>query len=272
MVFYKCFLEEKAAAEKRHQSLVDEVRQKVLQLENNQKQLIKQNKWLTSTVLNQQNELNDLKQQQLSGNLIINGIPECEASPTHTSHLVKSIVVGLGVNCTEEDIIEARRLGRQSSDTENPSKRSILVKFSGIDLKRKIIVAKRKIPQLNCAGLTYNGKNIGTERDVIYINEDLTPLNANLYRQARNLRKNGQLKFVWIGRGGSVLVREKEGLPYQRIRDEGQLKKFSQAIVDVEMSDPAADAGDDTDNPARPIMDNGESFAGRRLRERKKIV
>lgn len=266
MLFYKSFEAEKLAAEKRHLALVEEVRKKIDLLVKENKRLLKENRILSKTVVNLSDDVNDVKQLMLEKNLIVNGIPEFETTPNDTAALITTIFTGLGVEVNESNIEEVARLGKKPNDTV--AKRSILVKLNSASIKHKIIKAKREWTRkspLNCATLTYNGKEIGSASDNIYINQDLTHHNANLYREARRLKKNGSVEYAWISQLGSVLVREKEGLPAQRIRNEAQLKMFYKFDADMEVEETEDENGTDIGRSTEPT----ESFAGRRVRKQK---
>ena len=61
------------------------------------------------------------------------------------------------------------------NEKEKGNVRPILVKLKKIETKNVVMMAKKEM-HLNCSLFKYNEIALGTERDGIYINEELTPM------------------------------------------------------------------------------------------------
>ena len=124
-------------------------------------------------------KLDTLEQSQRMNNLIIHGISENEEE--HTSDLViKTIKEELDINLEKEDIDDSYHIGK--SETSYKSGTPILVKFTKRNVRSQIYKAKFKLR---------------SRKNSIYINEDLTKKNSELYTKVRALRKEGIILKTW---------------------------------------------------------------------------
>lgn len=108
---------------------------------------------------------------------------------------------------SETDIAAVHRL------PSGPNKIApILVQVHKVSIEEQCICARTKLPQL-------------AEEDSfprLYINENLTRANKELYRLARLKGKEKGFKFVWT-RNGRVLARKEEGRPIIHIDSKADL-------------------------------------------------
>lgn len=254
-VIFDFFQNTLAVAEKsandRHTQLVTNLKSMLSVIIADQVKLRKENEQLKCEVLSLRQGLSELQQQSLEKNLIINGVAEVEKSPSDTSVLVNGIFTALGVQLNSDDVIEVQRLGK---NIDPAKKRPILVKLRNVRDKRKIITAKREMArknkvQLNCSQLNLVNVKVGGVNDLIYINEDLSQHNSQLYSEARQLKKSGVFQFTWVNEG-VIFVRKKEKMPAHRIYHVSDLKKISAPVLDSEMEN-AYEAGENLDHSTK---------------------
>ena len=122
----------------------------------------------------------------------------------------------LEVSLNEEDIEKASRIGKNKAD--KPKK--ILIQFRKEETKEQIY-RKRKILKNNPEG-------------EFYINEDLTPLTAELFHKTRKCVKRKNLKSCWTYRG-NIYVKEDETSKPLLIINETALQKY-EAFLDISRS------------------------------------
>lgn len=163
--------------------------------------------------------MNALEQDKLSTNVIVRGIPEVEENDSDKLHTVASSVVE-SLNVTAR-IAKVSRIGKTNTEAPRPIK----IQFHDDKMQSDVLRAKRAL-NLNCAQLKVNEAPIGSESDIVFINEDLTPENARLYRAVREIKKKGKIKFAWT-RNGQVLARICEGSKVTRINTEDDIRQLN---------------------------------------------
>lgn len=218
-----------------------------LQIEHNL--LLKQHKTLQLDFLQLKSEVSDIAQQNLSSNVIINGVPEIETTDSELDQLVQNVFSGLNL-ATSAEVVDNKRLGKKSDDPN--VKRSILVKLGNSSLKTAVIKAKRGTKDFNCGLINFKNKKLGSANEQIYINEQLSPYKAYLYSEVRKLKKSGTVKYAWIN-NGTVLVREKDKGRVQQISHEGDLVKLWRIndTVNGAEYDTMEESGDEIEAPQK---------------------
>lgn len=166
---------------------------------------------LNTNLFSVQARVNYLDTVICSRSVSIVGVPsEEEETPTSLIKVVKKIFGAVKVSFTERDIDDIFRIGRD--------KKVIKVEFIS-KLKRRELVAAARNTELtgNVIGL-----NSG---DRISVFEYLSPQNASLHREAKELRKGGAVEFAWV-KNGRVFVKEKEGRKAVLVKTVQDLLKF----------------------------------------------
>jgi hypothetical protein len=133
---------------------------------------------LTSTVQGLTVQLNELKQTQLSQNIIINGIPaNIILDKSHICQLAQQLEVNLSL----ENVLNVKKIRTKKAALT-------MVTFATKDIRDTILLARR--------GKSLFSDEIGLgefqqERYQIYMQEDLTSANQELLYHARRLKKYG---------------------------------------------------------------------------------
>jgi hypothetical protein len=92
------------------------------------------------------------------------------------------------------------------------------VRFTRSTLVREILEARRVKRNVSTADIGWSDP----PNYSIYVNESLTAHNRKLYSKARDLKKSGKLKYLWV-RGGKIFGRKEDGSERFVLRTEEDL-------------------------------------------------
>ena len=151
-------------------------------------------------------QIDSLEQYTRRNSLRVQGIPEKETEDT-CEEVLKIVNETLGVNppIAPSDIDRVHRVGPHSTNRSGP--RPVIIKMATYRARARIFKERAKLR--HCP-------------DRIFINEDLTKLRSNLFRKARQHRKDGKLSDCWTY-DGNILVKTSNG-KIVRVTDEEQLQ------------------------------------------------
>lgn len=170
---------------------------------------------VNETITDLEKQLDQLNRAALATHAVILGVPSSK-----DEDLKKVITdITLAVKCTlpEDAIVETKRL--VSKDGEQTGKPvPIKVIFSDTSYNKK------------CHGLllssTIGSNNTGTGGSRIILRDELTSFGMTLLKQARVVQEAADLKFVWPGRDGVILVRATDNSKVEKIRNAKDLQKL----------------------------------------------
>jgi hypothetical protein len=154
---------------------------------------------LLKTHINQlENKIEILERRQIANDIIIDGVPERISE--NCTQLIQQIGKELNLKINESMINDCHRIGFNKN---NESPRKILVSFTNHQDKVNILKARQIVRN-------FSTKCMGIQPDVpIYIRENLTSKGNKLFKEARELRKQLNFKFVWT-KNGLVFLRKNE--------------------------------------------------------------
>lgn len=134
---------------------------------------------LEEQVANLTHELDDLKQYSRRDSIRITNPAWKETTGENTDQMVLDFIANdLGIrNFSSRLISRSHRAGRPKEDG---SPRPVLVKFVGYRAREEVFKARKRLPR------------------GIYINEDLTHANNQLYALARQMKKDNDLEDTWV--------------------------------------------------------------------------
>lgn len=173
-----------------------------------------------------------INQQALSSNLEIAGILETESEDT--KEIVSKIIANLGFE-TPNIVRSAYR--RKTKSTASGLPKPIIVSLVDKGIRDKILVASRKVRNLNTSIITNPINSTGessesntglasnSEIRPIYINEHLTDFNKYLLARSKQLYRKNKLFSVYV-RNGFILARTEESSSEIRIVKAAQLDEF----------------------------------------------
>lgn len=194
-------------------SRIDKMELKVNQIDIN-------NRNVKNEVQILQQQVNSLKQDALSTDIMIRNIPEDNSYEDKLVEIVQLLLQEMKYT-KPVNICPVQRVGTLV-ESEKRQQRPIIVKFASRSEMNDILSAKKKVI-INCSQVLYGNKPIGTADQVIYFDERLTKANSDLYYQARLLRKKGVVKYAWL-RNGVVHVRRSDSSSAVKILDQQQCR------------------------------------------------
>lgn len=176
-----------------------------------------------------------INQQALSSNLEIAGV--LETSAEDIKEIAAKIITNLGFE-TPNVVKSAYRRNTKSTSSGLP--KPIIVSIVDKGIRDKILVASRKIKNLNSTIITNpststednnestssNATVINTPARPIYINEHLTDFNKYLLARAKQLYRNNKLYSVYVRNGFVIARTEDNNSPEIRILKSSQLDEF----------------------------------------------
>lgn len=144
------------------------------------------------------------KQEKLMKTIEIANVPITEGEDL--LGIAANICQVIGVTLESSDVKEICRMpNNYSSKSQCPP--LICVKLCNKQKRNEIMANKKGKKELTTARLNMATDNVRSSN--IYIKELLTKRNRHLFKQARDLKRDGKLKFAWF-RDGRLLVRKTE--------------------------------------------------------------
>lgn len=243
----------------------------------------------------------NLQQSALSLDIVIKGMPEIEQNNNDLQVLLQTLFTKM--DCAEHlnDVTDVRRIGKPpaAAASTSTSARPIVIKMRNVDCKQTILKLKRK-KNISCADIVVNNNAIGTAKQIIYMDERLTPELSTLYYEARKLKQKGAYKYVWV-RNGNIFLRKNDSDKAVKINDVAQISQLlhhqpksvknkrsrsspsddegssssTNSSYDTEMDtedddDIGSDSGTKSGKKTDKKVDNNASTIGRRTKQRKK--
>ena len=164
--------------------------------------------YLTQQIEDLQTRCDDLEQQGRKASMRVFGVPE--NTPGTTDEKILSLINGnmkMQLPIVLEDIEVSHRVGPtrpppstgdqnalpQDGDPNTVTKhpRAILVKFAIRRVKSRVMEERKTLKDNHCKDT--NGRD-----SRVYIQDDLTKRRANMYYQARQLKRAGSIKDTWV--------------------------------------------------------------------------
>ncbi|XP_077864342.1 polycystin-1-like protein 2 [Saccoglossus kowalevskii] len=159
------------------------------------------------------NETNELQQYTRRNNLEIAGIIEEENE--NTDDIVVKVAAAAGVTISPNDIDISHRLPRRSN-SRNHQPTSIIVKFVRRTIRNELYKSKKHLKNRSACNIEFASNNR------IYINENLTPTNKQIFFEANQRRNEKRWKFIWTT-NGKIYTRKEAGHPAIRIAKLGDI-------------------------------------------------
>lgn len=170
-----------------------------------------ENARLNTKLNNIENNLDEMQQNKIKNNIIINGVYEVE------NENMEDVLINIGkmiyVDIRTTDIISAER--KMTSSDASGMPRSIIIKLNNTKKRDQILTNQKQ----------RNNYNINNDHRPIYISEQITPRKQHLCKIARDLKRNGIIKFIWV-KNGDILIRKTENSKTVSIKHFDQLTKL----------------------------------------------
>jgi hypothetical protein len=175
------------------------------------------NSTLNDRLSDLETQLNVLEQNTLKNTVEIHGIPILNGEVP--SAIVCKIGLALGIRIEAIDIESSYRIGKvRQNSLNNPP---LVVKFARINLADEFVKSRRVKRNLSLSDL-----DLGISSDKqVYVNESLSPHYRKLFNLAKDLKRNGKLKYLWV-RGGRLYARKSDGGEKYIIRNENDIENL----------------------------------------------
>ena len=188
---------------------------KVNMLMDKNKELSDQLKEMKEETSSSNLQIDYIERNLKSRNVEISGVPYVQNE--NVFDLAMKVITKIDPHMRGDDIEYVRRL-KKKGNNKDIIQGSILVRFKNIN-KRNYIFRNKK----NLAEAKLNSEDTNITK--VFINENLTPKNKNMFYKANCFRKDKNWKFVWTN-NGVVYLREKEGSNAFPIRNLIDIKKL----------------------------------------------
>lgn len=178
--------------------------------------------------------VNDIQQAAFECDLFLRGVPQVETDDDDLLSIVQSILQKIDCFATTT-LCAVQRIGLEVEGKNDH--RPILLKFSSSEEKYKVLAAKKK-KTIKCSEIISENGPIGSDKQLIFLDEHLTRATTDLFYAARQLRKHGLVKYAWIKRG-KVMVKCSDGDRAMRITNMEQINQLNKRKLN---STPESDA------------------------------
>lgn len=168
-----------------------------------------ENNTLKAKVTVLESKFDMLEQKEKANNIIISGVPK--QTETNTGVISKQIFTSMGVHIGENDIYESFRVNKQDDSM-------ILVKLRKSEKKHEIM---KKIKELK--GITVLKCGLQGIDKKIFLNDDMTVVKRQLFKKARELKRERGYKAVYT-LNGNIYVKKKDGVDAIKIVSEESLQ------------------------------------------------
>jgi hypothetical protein len=150
---------------------------------------------LKEQVSSLQSQITLLENNITSKQLIIENIPS--KSNENLKNIFYKLATKLGVPDTATNISEIRRLGKQTSEDKKPP--PILIQFQSPDIRNTILTKRREAVMVYSNECDPDNNNFGQkEIKTIYVNPNYPKAIRTLFYEARALKKDTTIKFIFV--------------------------------------------------------------------------
>lgn len=194
----------------------ENIKKEVKFVKLNNERLNVQLKEMKKEVSNSSLQLDYIERNLKSRNVEITGVPFMKNE--NVVDVAMKVMKKVDPLLCEEDIESARLLVKKDNKNE-VIKSSILVRFKNINKRNYIYSSKKNLAKAKISSLDDGIKNV-------YINENLTPKNKQLFYLANCYRKTNNWRFLWTT-NGTVYLRKKEGSDTVTVRNISDLDNLA---------------------------------------------
>lgn len=173
---------------------------------------------VAQAVNRQEATFEDQKRAELSSNAVVLGIPR--ESNEDVLDVITKACETLGYHGVAGTIMSCSRIPGPKTDCS-----PIRVTFKNQQTKERLMAYKKEFGRLNTQMIEGVKFKAGSSRNVV-IRDDLTPLALELLRELKRRQREKNLRFVWPGRNGVILVKQTESSKPITIRDRDDLRRL----------------------------------------------
>lgn len=166
------------------------------------KNLSENAKSITQVVHQAELDIDCQQRSELSTNAIILGIPR--TAQENTDDIVLKTCEALGYSTAKHDMVSCCRIPCAKSENS-----PIRITFKSAHCKEKLMEHKKQYGTMDISAIQNQKLPMGTQGRVV-IRDELTPLSRRLLQELKGLQAALDLRYVWPGRNGAIMVRKTE--------------------------------------------------------------
>lgn len=187
---------------------LDKFKAELLELKQENAALKEEVRVLKSSYQSVSTSVNEVNRDKISRNAVVLGLPVSRGE--NLKELICKVGTEIGFHNTERVLLEARRLPAASSSNPPP----VLATFCTEKMKDDFLDQKRAHGILTTAAVCENHSG-STKR--VTIRDDLTPKELELLRKVQARKGELNIKYVWPGRRGKILIRRHDGAKVEQV-------------------------------------------------------
>lgn len=157
----------------------------------------------------------------LNNNVVVWGIPMCPDD--NVSQIVGTLLSCLGLNKTSELITSVERMfvNHKGDNALVP----IRIVFRDSESKALVLNKKKQFGKLLATAIDKRFVNNGRAL-TITLRDELTPLSLELLKELRQSQELLNIKYIWAGRGGIILVKKDENCKPELVKNRDDLNRI----------------------------------------------
>lgn len=178
-----------------------------------------------------ESNVDNTNKSAVSNNAIVFGMP---SSPNeNVNDLINQTFVCIGAVLPPDAIMSVSRLyAKNFNNNKNPNLTiPIRVTFKDSVYKDMVILKKQEYGPLQPSAIYDTFQNYSN----ITIRDELTPLMMGLLKEMRELQPILNIKYVWTGRGGVILVKKNDGATVEKITNRNDLNRIKSLFAKREL-------------------------------------
>lgn len=220
---------------------------------------------LSEVVHSLESNVDNTNKTAVSNNAIVFGMP---SSPNeNVNNLIKLTFDCIGAVLPPDAVVSVSRLyAKNFNNNKNlTSNIPIRVTFKDTVYKEMVVLKKQEYGPLQPSKINDTFQNSSN----ITIRDELTPLMMGLLKEMRALQPILNIKYVWTGRGGVILVKKNDGSTVEKISNRNDLNRIKSLFAKRELlsknsnsrninNNSSDDDDDDVDNDDNIVDDDDE--------------
>lgn len=175
---------------------------------------------IIDTVNKLEMQVNKVHVETATNNVMFLGLPSVPNE--NTVELVRATCKCVGVDVDASSIVSASRF---SSNKAGSSLVPIKVVFKDRPIKELLLAKKKMLGKLSST--TVNDRLLLNGRPTnITIRDELPPLSLEMLRELRGSQERLNIKFIWTGRGGTILLKRDEHAQLEIIKNRSDVNRI----------------------------------------------
>lgn len=174
---------------------------------------------LSALVYKQEAEIDRQNKKSVVNNVVMFGVPFRKSE--NLSEITATILGKIGAASSKNSVVSVARMHASDRNPMSP----IRIVFQDKKSKDQVLRMKKQFGKLVSTMIDSNLAH-SSRTSVITLNDELTPLSNELLNELRQVQKKLNLKYVWPGRGGVILIKSDENSKPIEIRNRLDMHKF----------------------------------------------